>query len=296
MTRRTLPAAAATLLLAAGPALALVMAAKPPAQRALTNEVVVVGTVTAVEKDTVDAAPAPGAPNKVAFTLAVVKVDRPLAGADNLTHLKVGFVAQPPPPVPQPGLPPRPLLPRRFGLPDLKAGDQYVFFLNRHPDGRFYVMPFASPPVDAKTDAGKAELEDVRKALAVVADPKKALTAAKAEDRAFAAAALVLKYRAFPEAGGATAEEPIGAEESRLILRGLAGGDWKQGRRFDVGPMVAFTQLGLTPQDGWTPPRPPRPVPGQPAPDYAQLSRDAFVAWLDGPGRDYRVKRVVPKK
>jgi hypothetical protein len=197
----------------------------------------------------------------------------------------------------QPGGPGRPLPPRRAGGVELKAGDQYVFFLTRHPEGNFYVMPFTSPPLDPKGDPGKAELAEAKKALAVLADPKAALAAAKAEDRAYAATVLVTKYRSSPETGAEPVEVPIPADESRLILKGLAEGDWKQGVRFNtVTPFAAFNRLGLSPQDGWNPPPPPRPVPGQPPADYAALAKEAFVRWLDGPGRDYRVKRFVPKK
>ncbi len=77
-----------------------------------------------------------------------------------------------------------------------------MLFLTRHHEGNFYVMPFASPPIDPKGEPGKAELAEVKKSLAVIADPTKALTAAKVEDRAFAASVLVSKYRAYPEGGG----------------------------------------------------------------------------------------------
>lgn len=292
MLSRFAPPAAAVVLLAAGPAFALMVAFSPPAQRAVTAQVVVRGTVTAVEKDTVEVSPGRGAPGKVPFKVAVVKVDEALAGADGLTHVKVGFMSLPPPPV---GQPVRPILPRRGG-PELKVGDEYVLFLTRHHEGNFYVMPFTSPPIDPKAEAGKAELAEVKKSLAVIADPTKALTAAKADDRAFAAAVLVSKYRSYPEGGGAEPTEvPVPAEESRLILKGLAEGDWKGGARFQAtNPFTAFNQLGLTPQDGWVPPQM-RPQPGQPV-DYAAVTKEAFVRWLAGPGKDYRVKRLVVKK
>lgn len=294
LPRFALPAAAAVLL-AAGPTFALMVAFSPPAQRAVTAQVVVRGTVTAVEKDTVEVSPVRGAPQKVPYKVAVVKVDEALAGADGLTHVKVGFVSLPPPPPPQPGQPIRPLLPRRGGV-ELKAGDQLVLFLNRHHEGNFYVMPFTSPPIDPKGEPGKAELAEAKRALGVIADPNKALTAAKVEDRAFAAAVLVSKYRAFPEGGVAEpAEVPLPVEESRLILKGLAEADWKQGNRFQgTNPFTAFNQLGLRPQDGWVQPQV-RAQPGQQV-DYAALTKEAFVKWLDGPGKDYRVKRLVPKK
>ena len=52
-------AAAAAVALTAAPTPALMIAQKSPTQRALSAEVVVVGKVTAVEKDAVEAAPFP---------------------------------------------------------------------------------------------------------------------------------------------------------------------------------------------------------------------------------------------
>jgi len=65
---RRIPAAflaAAGVALTAAAAPALMIAFTPPAQRALTADVVVVGKVTAVEKETVEATPFPGSPQKV---------------------------------------------------------------------------------------------------------------------------------------------------------------------------------------------------------------------------------------
>ena len=42
-------------------------------------------------------------------------------------------------------------------------------------------------------------------------------------------------------------------------------------------------------------PRSARPKPGTPPPDYAALRKAEFVKWLAGPGKDYRVKKLVPK-
>ena len=63
-----------------------------PVERALRVPVVVVGKVTALEKETVEAPIYPGATQKIAHTVAVVKVESNLVGANDLTHLKVGFV------------------------------------------------------------------------------------------------------------------------------------------------------------------------------------------------------------
>lgn len=286
---------AAAVLAAAVPASALMIAQNAPGQRALTSDVVVVGTVTEIEKEPVEAVQGRGGP-KVAFRIAVVKVDEGLTGADGRTHLKVGFVPPPPPVVADPNQPIRPILPRRFGMPELKVGDKSVFFLTRHPDGKFYTIPFVNPPLDAKTGA-KEELAEVRKTLAAVADPMKELKAEKADDRAFAASALVMKYRNYPvDTLRGVDEVPIPADESALILKGLAGGNWGEFNRISVNPVTAFQMLGLGPKDGYKQPVPQRPVPGQPPANFNQLQKDAFVAWLAGPGQTYRVKRVVAKK
>ena len=62
--RRTL-ASVLAVALTGSLAPALMIALKAPAQRALTADAVVVGKVTAIEKETVEATPFPGAPNKL---------------------------------------------------------------------------------------------------------------------------------------------------------------------------------------------------------------------------------------
>jgi hypothetical protein len=183
--------------------LALMIAIKSPAQRALTAGTVVVGTVTAIEKETVEAAPFPGVPNKLRYKIAVVKIETALAGAANVTHIKVGFITPPPPMNPQPGGAGavRPPIRRGPMLPELKEGQEYVFFLSKHRDANFFVMSNMSPPLDAKAEETKTDLEAIKKVLAVVADPMKSLKAEKADDRAFAAAVLAARYRAYPDQG-----------------------------------------------------------------------------------------------
>lgn len=294
--------AVADLFAAHSTAGALMIAFRPAPQRALTAEVVVVGKVTAVEKETVDAEPFPGATDKVAFKVAVVKIESPLAGANALTHIRIGFVpppkAEPLPPL-NPNLPLRPVRPIRPNFaPDLKEGSEMLFFLTKHPKADFYIMPGMSPPVDVKSDAGKKELDEVKKVTELLADPMKGLKSEKAEVRAETAAALVMKYRAYPEFGGDVDQVAIGADESKLILRAIAGADWKAVRPGPGGmnALAAFYSLGLNEQDGWKPPALPKVQPGQPRPDFNAIQKAAFVKWLDGPGKDYVIKKLVPKK
>jgi hypothetical protein len=251
-----------------------------PVERALRVPVVIVGKVAAVEKDTIDAPLYPGAPNKVAHKIAVVKVEANLAGAENTTHLKVGFVPSGAPGV-RPGRGPE--------NPELKEGQVWLFFLTRNPDGTFHV-PYMTPPVSEKASDYKTQVEDVKNILAAVKDPAKSLKAEKPADRFVAAVALIYKYRTVPE-GTAKGVETVtlSADESRPVLKALTEGTWK-----NDGPTLngfrAFSMLGLTEADGW---KPPVARPGQ---DFDELTREAFAKWLAGPGKDYRIKKLVPRK
>lgn len=298
---------AAVAFASTAPAYALMIAFQPAPQRAVRADVVVVGKVTAIEKDTVDAAPFPGAKDKIAYKVAVVKVETNLAGAANITHIKVGFTPAPKvqpggggaDPV-QPGRPAiQPIRPRPgLQIPELKEGQQMLFFLTKHPGADFYMMPGMSPPVDVSTDEGKKEIEAVKKVTEVLADPMKGLKSDKADVRAETAATLVMKYRSGPEFAAQTEQVAIGAEESKLILKAIAEADWKQVRPGPGGmnAMSAFYQLGLTDKDGWVAPKFVRPAPGQPPVDFTAVQKDAFVKWLAGPGKDYQIKKIVAKK
>jgi hypothetical protein len=270
--------------------------APPPStfQKFAGADAVVTGKVTAVEKDTVDAtAPYPGAKEKVAYKVAVVKVDGRIVGADGVTHIKVGFV----PPDPN-----APLLKGSGGVirprepvPVLKDGQEVLVFLVKHPTADFYVMPSRFLPVDVSGDAGKKELATVKRFAEVLADPMKGLKSDKAEVRAETAALLVAKYRTYPQTGAKVEEVAVPADESNLILRGLAEGDWTG--RIDPRPnaLTAFYHLGLTAKDGWAEPVFPKPKPGEVV-DFNAIQKAAVVKWLDGPGKNYQIKKFVPKK
>lgn len=274
------------------PASAFVMAFRTPMQRALSADVVVVGKVTAIEKETVDAQPFPEAANKVAHKVAVVKVETPIAGADNLAHLKVGFV---PPAKFDPAAPPPPAAFARVqgrgpAVPELKEGQEYVFFLKRHPDGGFFVIPNLSPPIDLTEPPAKKEVEAITAGLALLADAAKNLKADNPEVRYQTAALLLGKYRSYPDFAPQVEPVPIPAEESRLILKGLLAGDWTKTDR--DAPTNVFYSLGLTDKDGWAAPKR---VPNQRPADYNAALKTAFAAWLDGPGQTYQIKKLMPK-
>lgn len=286
---------------------ALMIAFQPAPQRALTADVVIVGKVTAIEKDTVDAEQFPGQKQKVAYKVAVVKIETPLVGANSITHVKIGFIppakADPAQPV-DPNVPVRPIRPIRPGIqmPELKEGTEMLFFLSKHHAADFYMMPNMSPPIDVKTEGGKTELAEVKKITALIAEPMKGLKSDKLETRVETAAALMMKYGAYPQFGGEVDRVAIDKDESKLILKAIAEADWKQqvrpvpGRGGMLNPIQAFYQLQLNEKDGWTPPKFPNPVPGQPPVDFNAIQKEAFVKWLDGAGKDYVVKKNVAKK
>jgi hypothetical protein len=83
---------------------------------------------------------------------------------------------------------------------------------------------------------------------------------------------------------------PLSAAESRRILKALTEGVWVTNPENPLHGQQAFHLLGLTEADGWKAPVP------KPNEDYPELVRATFAKWLDGPGKDYRVKKLVVKK
>jgi len=57
-----------------------------------------------------------------------------------------------------------------------------------------------------------------------------------------------------------------------------------------LGVSAAFSVLGLNDKDGW---KYPMVKPGE---DFIDKTKEAFTAWLAGPGKDYQVSKLVPKK
>jgi hypothetical protein len=156
-----------------------------------------------------------------------------------------------------------------------------------------------SPPVDVTNDQGKVELEAVKKVAATLADPMKGLKSDDVNVRAETAAVLVMKYRAYPDFGGEVDQVPLPVDESRLILKALGDGEWsnlfRPGALARPNPVQAFYSLGLNDKDGWAAPVIPPALPGAPAVDFNAIQKDAFMKWLDGAGKNYQIKKVVPK-
>ncbi len=231
----------------------------PAVARMLSAEVVLVGKVTSVEKEPVEAGGA-------SFTLVNVKIEDGLVGTKNVTHVKVGFPK---------------------GGAQLAAGEQYLLFLTKHPTEGFHLSPWNAVPIASKDEKYKSAVAEVTKAAAAVKDPAAALKADKPADRGLAAVVLLTRYRTPPPNVRQLENEDLPEDESKLLLKALADADWAGE---SPNGFSAFRGLALTPRDGWTPP-------GVKAGANAiEEYKKAYSAWLEEKGKDYRVKKLVPKR
>jgi hypothetical protein len=261
------------------------------------SEVVVRAKVTAVAADTVTAPWHYDAKTKVPYLVATVTIETAFAGAEKLKEIKVGFE-------PPPKRDPKEGAPWRFrGGPQLKEGQEVLLFLCKHPSADFCVFPAMNSPVEIKGEQGKVELETAKRFAAVLADPMKGLKSDKAETRVEAATFLVIKHRLSGEFVSEVDEVAIPAEENRLIFAALLEADWKtRPRPFGwtddpvPHPLAAFQQLNLTVKEGWVEPVIVAAPAGQPQPDYGLVMKDAFTKWRAGAGKDYVIKKLVPKQ
>lgn len=298
MTRRPLLMAVAVAAL--GP---LAQAGSPGPPRAAVekfaySEVIVRAKVTAVAAGTVTEPWHYDAKTKVPYLVATVTIETAFAGAEKLKEIKVGFE-------PPPKRDPKEGAPWRFrGGPQLKEGQEVLLFLSKHPSADFYVMPAVNEPVEIKGEQGKVDLETAKRFAAVLADPMKGLKSDKAETRAEAATFLVIKHRSSGEFVREVNEVAIPAEENRLIFSALLDADWST--RPPPGgvwpnnpvphPLAAFQKLYLNEKVGWIEPVIVAAPAGQPQPDYGSVMKDAFTKWRAGAGKDYVIKKLVPKK
>src|SRR5262245_5676841 len=221
-----------------------------PIERAFMAPVVIVGKITKIEKDTVDAPRFPGVANKEPHKVAVVKIETNLAGAAGITDLRIGYIQQKKPD-------PKDTHPWRVDrlAIDPKVGDEILWVLEQNPQPPFHTIPSIAPSIDAESSECKASVEGVKRALAVATEPAKALKAEMAKDRFDAAVTLILRYTSVTAGTGEAEADPIDPDENRIILKALAEGDWKLDPVSEgPNPFIALYRLGLGEAEGWKQP------------------------------------------
>jgi hypothetical protein len=250
----------------------------PLAERMALADCVIVGRVLSLEEEPALAYPlvkVPGAP-KVAYRVAMVRVDTPILGLATQKEVRVGFIHVP--------TDERPVaIPSSSTQAKLVAGQEGCFFLHKHPEESFYVAQKAWDVLDKDKvkEFGKV-VAQAKRCARLKEDPDAGLRSKDAEDRLLAAALLIYRYRTVAWAsGGPPRTEPIDAERSRLILTALAEGPLAD-KTAAVPRLRLFYRLGLTAKDGWKPPRSLKEVPA------------AADAWLRENAVTYRIERYVP--
>lgn len=246
----------------------------PGPVRIVNSDAVFVGRVTEIEPIDVDAKAFPGAKETVKYRIAIVKVNQIINGLKDEKTLRVGFI---PLVVPKAGVP---MIGRRGG-PQLEVGQEGLFMIRKHHEGKYYNAPDFGYFVSAQQKNFDDEIKTAKKVVAVMADTKTALQSKDADERLLAVTILVGKYRtakSFPNK-----EEPIDAAESKLILNAIATAKWQPFKFGEANPQQLFNQLGINEKDGW---KAPMKINGH------DDMRNAVQAWIRDHG-DYRIKRFV---
>ena len=278
---------------------------QPATIRAMYSEVVVVGKVAEIEKDTVEGPAYANAPKdqKLTYKVAIVKIDEPLIGAKGLTQLRIGFLADAPAvaaPAQLPGGPgggpPRRLVRPGATVVALTAGMEGCFFVDPLPGADFYVLSAQGPPLNKKDDNYDKELKAVQAVVKTIEDPVAALKAKELDDRFQAVYALLLRYQTAKGGTGRVSREPIAAEENKLILGILAELPWlpKEGAGPGPGGQPAPSRSTLWYTVNWNEYgfRPPKNAPGM---DYNHLMDEATSAFLKESADKIKLKRAVAK-
>jgi hypothetical protein len=256
--------------------IAVMMPQKPSPTRAAVTDALLVGRVIAIEDMDVKVPVTQGSPQMMTYRIAIVEVSEVIRGKNEMKKIRVGFMPNANPGLGGPGVKPggapqpnvRPLPPPPpgpgggvFGPPQLKVGNDGLFFLQKHATADFFVINnrFDFVAREDKTNY-ETDVKDAKRAAKLLDNPMDGLKSKEANDRYFTAALMITMYRtprSFPNK-----QEPISVEESKLILQALAENEnWKQPvfkggpRAFDpMAPLQMFGMLGVTQQDGFMPP------------------------------------------
>lgn len=258
------------------PARALVVAPPPPGPDRLKNvDAIVVGRIIAIEGKDIQA-PMVAKGEKVTYRVAVISVTDPIKGAKEQKMIRLGF--QPPPDANnQPGRIRRP-----FRSPVFEVGQDGMFFLTKHFQEGFYTAPMYYDFVASQNGNFSQEVKTVKLTLKLGKNLAEGLKSKDAEERLVVAGILIQQYR--QPMGRVIKQEAIPAEESKLILKAILEGNWKDNQG-NSNPWNLFNRLGLTDKDGWR------------FPQGNNLQQEDFhraaKEWLGKNADTYRIQKFV---
>jgi hypothetical protein len=258
----------------------MMIAPTPIAQRVATADCVVVGKVAGFGDKLVSATPVPGAKNKVDYQIAIIKTEEDILGAKDLKEIRVGFIPPMPPAGGGGGI--RPAI-RRLPQVSFTLDQEACLFLTKHPEGDFYTATTIYGVINKKGNADFAkDLDEAKRCAQFLAAPKAGLEAKNPADRLLTAGMLVARYRQRRPSAAPPKTEAIDEEVSKKILHTLADANWNaRPAPFQMTPLTIFSQLNLTPKDGWTPPK-----------HFKQFPETARK-WLQDNADSYRIERFV---
>lgn len=278
-----------------------VVAQPSPGTQAIQADVVVIGKIAEIEKDTVEAAPFKGAnkDQRVAYKIAILKIDDAIIGGKGLTQFRVGFPADAPAATPQPvppgggARPPGRILPGRTAVA-LTVGQEGCFFLNPHHEADFYVMTYGGP-TDKKDENFTKKVDDIKKTAKIINDPVAALKSKELDDRFQAAYVMLLRYQ-MNRSGKATSREPIPEDENKLILGVMAELPWQPTdmtlTETNPVPRGRSTLWNMIQQDvvGFKQPVFPAQKAGDPPIDYNKIWDEATTSYLKDNKEKIKIK------
>jgi hypothetical protein len=266
-------------------------------------DVIVVAKVSKTQKNPVAALPYPNATKKEHYQILEVKVEELIHGAKDLATLKIGVPCMD-----------SVLAGGKDHIPMVSFNNGQVLCLAvfRHHSGDFYELGRDTFTVQGLNRDFDKDVAAMKKCVKLLADPDESLKSKDADERFQIAAALIRKYRGpfnspwavpgdFEAAAKKTPkqeQEPIAAEQSKLILQALAEADWsKPDDASPISPENLFLHLGLTDKDGWKAHLRPGILADKNtfAKYHKDLAADARE-WLKTNGEKYRIKRIVEEK
>lgn len=235
-----------------------------------------VGKITAVEEKMVKVRLHPRQAWEAEVLLAEVEVRENVLGLDKVKKLRLAFWNSP--------------VGKQFNKrPELTVGQEGLFFAVQHPKEDFAIVVLPGSWVDAKSATYDKDLAEARHCGKLLARPLDGLKAKDASDRFLTAFMLLARYNdlaafAYLHPEAASRDEPLGAEESKLILLALAEADWSpKDPKVQWRPLQAYNRLR-----GKGPTAPPT-VTGMGTPEQLAAAR----AWLRDNAETFRISRRV---